>query len=256
MSTFLDDYAGVYDSIYGDKDYAAECSYLGKAFERHAAKPVQTVLDLGCGTGGHAIPLAQSGLTVLGVDRAPKMLDVGRDKAKAAGVDGKTSFHEGDLVTFSAGKEFDAVICLFSVLSYQLEDAGMIAALRNIRRHLKPGGLLICDFWYGPAVEAHPPGDRYKIVRHGEMEIIRLTHPSLDHARHVATIEFRFLMVRDKTLVSDVTEPHVIRYFFPPEIEKFFAEAGLAILDRHPSFRPGQPLTDNDWTAMVVAKPR
>jgi SAM-dependent methyltransferase len=255
MSTFADDYAGVYDSIYGDKDYAAECDYLAKAFSRHATRPVATVLDLGCGTGGHAIPLAQTGLTVAGVDRAPKMLDIARDKAKAAGVEGRTSFHEGDLVTFSEGGQFDAVICLFSVLSYQTEDAGMIAALKNMRRHLKPDGLLICDFWYGPAVQAHPPTDRFKIVTHGDREIIRLTHPTLDQARSVATIKFRFLILRNQALVSDTTEPHVIRYFFQPELEKFFAAADLSIIDRHPSFRPGEPLTSNDWTAMVVARP-
>jgi SAM-dependent methyltransferase len=183
------------------------------------------------------------------------MLEMAREKAKAAGVADRASFHQGDLETFSAGHQFDAVVCLFSVLSYQTRDQGMIASLQNMRAHLQPGGVLICDFWYGPAVQAHSPTDRFKIVEKGDTRILRLSHPTIDPTRNLATIEFHFLQIRGREITSETTESHVIRYFFPHELEAFFAQAGLAIQAIHPSFRPGEPLTAKDWTAMVVAQP-
>ncbi len=92
----------MYDVLYRDKDYVSECAFLHEAFGRHFPGGVKSVLDLGCGTGGHASPLARSGMTVVGVDRAPKMLEVARAKAKSAGVESRTLFQEGDLATFLA----------------------------------------------------------------------------------------------------------------------------------------------------------
>jgi SAM-dependent methyltransferase len=255
MSVFSSAYAGCYDSIYREKDYEAECAFLLEAFKRRSAKPVETILDLGCGTGGHAVPLARSGFNVVGVDRAPKMLEVARAKAQAAGVESRTLFEEGDLATYAAGKEFDAVLCLFSVLSYQTDNLALLNSLLNMKRHLKPDGILICDFWYGPSVLMNPPSDRFKIIEEPGVRIIRLSHPVLDTNANVVTIDYRFLEIQGKEIKAEATETHAIRYFFTPEINFFFAQAGLVVRDYHPSFQPGQPITPNDWTVMVLASP-
>jgi SAM-dependent methyltransferase len=253
MSVFSTAYAGCYDSVYREKDYEAECAFLHEAFSRHSHRRVESVLDLGCGTGGHALPLARSGLTVVGVDRAPRMLEVARTKAKSANLENRTLFHEGDLETYSAGKKFDAVVCLFSVLSYQTDNRALLNSLLNMKRHLNPGGLLICDFWYGPSVLMQPPSDRFKIIEEPGKRIVRLSHPLLDTSRNVVTIDYRFFEIHGSEIKSEATETHVIRYFFIPEINFLFEQAGLAMRDFHPSFQPGQPVTPNDWTVMAVA---
>jgi SAM-dependent methyltransferase len=255
MSAFSTAYAGCYDVLYREKDYESECAFLQEAFACHSSRRVESVLDLGCGTGGHAIPLARSGLTVVGVDRAPRMLEVARDKARAAGVEGRTLFQEGDLETFTAGKKFDAVVCLFAVLSYQTGNQALLDSLLNMKRHLNPGGLLICDFWYGPSVLMQPPSDRFKIIEEPGVRIIRLSHPVLNTSENLVTIEYRLFEIRGSEIKSEATETHAIRYFFTPEINFFFAQAGLVMRDFHPSFRPGQPVTPNDWTVMAVASP-
>jgi predicted TPR repeat methyltransferase len=73
MTPFTENYANQYDRLYRDKDYAAECDFLETLFAQ-AATPVRRILDLGCGTGGHALPLAQRGLHVTGVDLSAGML--------------------------------------------------------------------------------------------------------------------------------------------------------------------------------------
>ena len=63
MSVFQE-YAKFYNDLYRDKDYAAECSFLADVFSTFSAEPVKTILDLGCGTGGHAL-LDVSGFSCL-----------------------------------------------------------------------------------------------------------------------------------------------------------------------------------------------
>src|SRR2546422_852191 len=62
------------------------------------------VLELGCGTGRLAIPLAQAGGAVTGIDRAPSMLSEARRKAEAAGV--SVAWHEADMRAFDLGTRF------------------------------------------------------------------------------------------------------------------------------------------------------
>ena len=80
--TVFGSYAQFYDILYQDKDYEAECDFLEQIFDRYAPGPVRTILDLGCGTGGHTLPLARRGYEVVGVDRSEKMLaEARRDDA-------------------------------------------------------------------------------------------------------------------------------------------------------------------------------
>ena len=80
MSVF-GDYAQFYDSLYQEKDYDIECDFLEKIFTHYAQSPIVSILDLGCGTGGHAIPMAHRGYQVTGVDLSKEMLAQARQKS-------------------------------------------------------------------------------------------------------------------------------------------------------------------------------
>ena len=72
------DYAAAYDALYSDKDYEAETDVLEQLFAQYASGPVHEVLDLGCGTGSHAVSMARRGYAVTGVDFAPEMVSRAR----------------------------------------------------------------------------------------------------------------------------------------------------------------------------------
>ena len=69
MTVFGKTYASAYDAMYAEKDYEGEVDLLEAAFERFGSR-VESVLDLGCGTGNHLAPLARRGYEVAGVDRS------------------------------------------------------------------------------------------------------------------------------------------------------------------------------------------
>ena len=82
-------FARYYDRIYdGIVDYEGDVDFLERAFLRFRRKP-RTILDLGCGTGNHDLPLARRGYEVTGLDRSQAMLVQARKKAIAAGKIGR-----------------------------------------------------------------------------------------------------------------------------------------------------------------------
>jgi len=115
-------YAAYYDPLYQDKDYEAECDFLEQVFVHYARAPIRTILDLGCGTGGHVLPLVQRGYEVIGVDRSEKMLSVAQAKV-ASTLEGSNipTFQRGDIRNLDLGRTFDAVIAMFAVISYQTQ---------------------------------------------------------------------------------------------------------------------------------------
>jgi len=156
---FESDYADTYDIVYRDKDYAREVEAIGHLFERHRTGAIKSVLDLGCGTGRHAILLARSDLDVVGVDQSDAMLDHARKLAQEGKPGNSLTFLKGDVRDFDAGNTFDAALMMFNVLGYMTSNDDLLAALRSVRRHVRDGGLFVFDIWYGPAVAARttPP---------------------------------------------------------------------------------------------------
>src|SRR3989304_6740337 len=78
-------FAQYYDFIYHSLvDYEGDVDFAERIFRRFMGRRVESVLDLGCGTGHHAIPFARLGYDVTGLDLSTQMLAYARRKARAA----------------------------------------------------------------------------------------------------------------------------------------------------------------------------
>lgn len=254
MSTttpFGADYAGHYDLFYAQKDYAAECDFLETLFARFTEAPVRRILDLGCGTGGHAWQLAQRGYTVLGVDRSAAMLEQAQRKAAHANPD-TLSFSQGDVRTVQLNQQFDAVIMMFAVLGYQVSNADLAGTLATVRRHLRPGGLLVADFWYGPAVLRHGPSDRIHEHQVNGMGLLRLAQARMNTLEHRVDVRYRILQIQGQQVTAETEEEHAMRFFFPQELHYMASVAGLHLRHLGPCLALDAPLTDDTWNATAV----
>jgi SAM-dependent methyltransferase len=98
------------------------------------------VLELGCGTGRVAIPMAQSGLEVTGLDAVPGMLAQARRKSEAAGV--PVRWVEADARAFDLGERFRLIFLTGNTFQAFLTNADQEALLRCARAHLLEDGLL------------------------------------------------------------------------------------------------------------------
>jgi SAM-dependent methyltransferase len=225
---FGSDYASAYDHLYRDKDYFEECELIDRLLRTYADATIRSVLDLGCGTGNHAIPLAEKGFSVVGVDRSDAMLQAARKKAAAQQVDRKANFYEGDIRSLQMDHLFDASLMMFAVLGYQLENADVLAALRTARQHMRSGGLFIFDVWYGPAVLRQGPSDRVKSIPTRKGQILRSASGQLDVQRHLCKVSYHLWELEDERLTRETEETHLMRYFFPLELNLFLECCGFA----------------------------
>lgn len=245
-------YSSFYDHLYRDKDYEAEVAFLEQVFIQYGNGPVREVLDIGCGTGNHALSLAQRGYRVTGVDRSDDMLKVARDKARASGL--AVAFHPGDFRDLGLSQTFDAVISMFAVLSYQTRNACVHRALQTARRHLRPGGLFIFDAWSGPAVLVERPAARIKVVNAGEARILRFASPSLDVVAQTVRVNYTLLRLQGREVLDEVQESHEMRFFFPQEMAYFLEQNGFGVLKMCPFMALDRELTERDWNMTVIAK--
>jgi SAM-dependent methyltransferase len=115
----------------------------GEEFVRRVDIPAGSrVLDLACGTGNLAIPLARAGYIVTGLDIAPNLLEQARERAKAEGL--TATFDEGDAEQLPyPDSSFDAVVSMFGAMFAPRPE--LVAA--EMARVLRPGGLLAMANW-------------------------------------------------------------------------------------------------------------
>ncbi|MFC2098105.1 class I SAM-dependent methyltransferase [Bacteroidota bacterium] len=111
-----------------------------------ALEPGDTVLDVGCGTGRHSIPLALHGIRMTGIDLSEGMLAQARQYAERENAD--LELLQADATKFSFPEPFDHAICLCEGALGLLgsdDDAGKrdLLVLRNISESLRPGGKLL-----------------------------------------------------------------------------------------------------------------
>ena len=252
---FNPEYANIYDCIYKEKDYRAECDVVEHFIASDGLQPTTSILDLGCGTGNHAICLAQRGYHITGVDKSEAMLVHAENKRAAIELQsGRLDFKQGDIRCLQLNRTFDTVIMMFAVLGYQETNTDIIRSLQTVYRHINPRGLFLCDFWYGPAVLHLRPENRHLILATGDEQIERLAYPQLNIEKQLCTVAYHVQHWKNKQIMRENQESHIIRYFFPNEIESLFNQAGFSLLcltafpniDREPD--------DHTWNVLAVAQ--
>jgi ubiquinone/menaquinone biosynthesis C-methylase UbiE len=253
MSVFQSLYANQYDTLYTGKDYASECDLIEAAARKFDCNPT-TILDIGCGTGSHVMELAKRGYRCTGVDRSVDMLAIAAEKSEKANLTNSPLWLNGDAVDFKADGSFDMATMMFAVLSYLTANDDLLKALTNIRQHLKPGALFMCDFWYGPAVLAVKPSDRVRVLETSTGQTIRAASTSLDSFSQTGDVSFRLWQIENDQFKGETQETHKMRYLFPQEFRMMLALSGFESLSMSEFPSLDRPLTDDSWNALSIAR--
>lgn len=101
------------------------------------------LLDLGCGPGRYAVPLAHRGFGVTGVDRSPLLLEKAREYAESKDVE--VEWIEEDMRRFTRPESFDLAISMTTSFGFLDDPADNLAVARNVHASLVPGGALLLD---------------------------------------------------------------------------------------------------------------
>lgn len=248
---FNEEYASAYDVMYADKNNAAECDAISNLIKRFSKGKVSKILDLGCGTGRHAVEFAACGFDVTGVDFSEAMLNRARLRPRTGS--GAVDFLQGDARTYRSATPFDAVLMNFNVLGYMNSNDDFTAALTTARTNLRKGGIFVADFWYGPAVVIDPPGERMREIVAGETKFLRYSRGIHEQNHQRIRISIRVIELKGPQVRADTEEVHVMRYFFPLELDLALRSHGfdVAALTAYPDIdRPANP---REWLASFAA---
>jgi SAM-dependent methyltransferase len=105
-------------------------------------------LELGCGTGRIAIPMAMSGVDVTGLDNSPAMLELCAEKlACVAPVKGRLRLAEADMRAFRLRRKFGLIVMPYRAFMHCLTPDEQLACLHCVREHLAEGGECILNVW-------------------------------------------------------------------------------------------------------------
>src|SRR3989454_5476290 len=249
-------FARYYDLIYhGLVNYEGDVDFLENVFRRFHIDP-KTVLDLGCGTGNHDLPLARRGYRVTGIDRSSEMLSLARKKG--ATLRPRPRFVRADMRSFQLGERFDVAVCMFGAFGYLLTQRDALQSLRSIRAHLEPKGVFVFEFWHGPAARPSPFQTWTHIAKKG-IEIVRLDEARFDPRTGRLPVTFQFFVFGGGRVLDRFDELHTIQTYKVRGIRDLLRRGGFDLLGTYAAtnLKKGfRPVTPNTFRIMAGARPR
>jgi ubiquinone/menaquinone biosynthesis C-methylase UbiE len=160
-------FSDFYLRLHATGERAGEAEDQALAAVRLAACPDGgDVLDVACGFGRHAVPLARAGYRVVGVDRSEPLLAEARRRADVGA--GPELIRADYRALPLPGGRFDAALNLFSSLGY-LGDEEDVDVLREIHRVLRPGGRLVVETMHRDALVSGWRDQDWRLLGEGRL---------------------------------------------------------------------------------------
>ncbi|MFF3504698.1 class I SAM-dependent DNA methyltransferase [Streptomyces sp. NPDC003247] len=196
-------------------------------------------LEFAVGTGRVAVPLAERGVPVTGIELSQPMVERLRAKADEATV----PVVVGDMATTVVPGRYTLVYLVYNTISNLLTQAEQVECFRNAARHLTPGGRFVIELWV-PEPQKTPHG-RSVTVWTTDPDYIGLDTYDLVR-QQVVSHHFRFGSTREARLVRS---PH--RYIWPAELDLMAQLAGFELETRHADWT-GAEFTDESRSHVSV----
>ncbi|MGD9612430.1 MAG: class I SAM-dependent methyltransferase [Kiritimatiellia bacterium] len=241
-------YARKYDEECFTQGTLGECDFIEREIGGDRSR---RILDVGCGTGRHAVELAARGYAVVGVDLSEAQLARARAKAAARGI--AVDFRPGDARALPFAAEFDLAIMLCEGGFPLMETDEMnFQILQSAARALKPGGLLIFTTLNG----LFP-------LFHSVKDFLNAAAQPGQAATHGNTFDLMTFRDRNVVAIEDDSGQQMElacneRYYVPSEISWLLKTAGFAAPEifgaKLGAYSRNDPLTADDYEMLVVAR--
>jgi SAM-dependent methyltransferase len=215
-------YLRMYETILTPERTAQEVAGVMTMLElRRGAR----ILDLCCGQGRHAVPLAGAGYRMTGLDRSSYLLAQAQRAAGEAGIE--VHWVRGDMRWLPWREQFDACVNLFTAFGYFEDDAENEQVLRQVYNVLKPGGTFLLDVSNRDyhLLRLWPNGWR----RHGRAVILEDTDFDPITCRFTMTFTWA-----EGAKWESLT--HSVRHYTAPELAGMLKRAGLTPVAFHGDF--------------------
>lgn len=229
-------------------------------FYLDACEGACTVLELGVGYGRLAIPLAEAGHEVTGIDIDRELLAAARARRSEASpeVQRRLDLCEGDMTALDLGRCFDRVLIPYSGLHCLLDDEALRRCLSGVAKHLAPGGRLVLDTYLADDLHHDPEA----VEGESEPELLveievegrgYVVEEQVRWAREAQRLDTTYRAIPDDgTALVDQRIPQ--RYLLLEQLEQALREAGMGCVAAYGDFTRS-PLTATSDHRVVIAQP-
>lgn len=199
-------------------------------------------LEFAIGTGRIALPLAQRGVRVHGIDISEAMVE--RLRAKPGGEAIEVTI--GDVATTTLGGSFSLVYLVFDTIGNLRTQEAQVACFRNASAHLEPGGRFVIEVGV-PDLQRLPPGETFRVFHASE------THWGIDEydVADQGLISHHFSVGPDG--IGRTSFP--FRYVWPSELDLMAQLAGMTLRERWGGWKREPFTSDSDKHVSVWEKP-
>lgn len=201
-------------------------------------------LEFAIGTGRVAIPLAERGVPVTGIELSRPMVDQLRTKADESTI----PVIVGDMATATAPGTYTLVYLVYNAISNLLTQAEQVACFRNAARHLTPGGRFVIELWV-PELRKLPPGQPGVVLGADPGYVGLDTYDVL--RQQVVSHHFWFDEGRQWRMFRS---PH--RYIWPAELDLMAQLAGFELESRHADWQGAEFAAESSSHVSVYRLPR
>ena len=234
-----------YDSFYtSKKSYQQESQNLLSIFKSNGLLLGDRILDVGCGTGEHALRIAREGYFVKGIDISPYMIQRAREKSQNV-----------QSVNFSCQslqeeqEKYAHIYSLFNVINCLPHKAALKTFIHAASRVLNQRGTFVFDCWHAEAIVANPPLHLRDTIELPTEVVNREVVPNFDPTTLHCTLNYHYsFATKTETVV------HHLTFFTESTIAAILAECDMKILNILGSINPQKPLTSTDRMSTYIVQ--
>jgi len=210
------------------------------------------ILDLGCGTGRLAIPLAQAGHVVWGVDASDEMLAQFEKKMEQLPPDVLSRLHveKEDLTRLEIPEKFSLAILPYHTFQYLTSKEDQAECLQRIYDQLKPDSLLVLDVFRPPEQldeswkEDFFPAKEFHDPETGRRVVVKDRRRRIDTDRQIIYPEMVFQITHPGGRKEEVVEPLELAYFYEDQLRDLLELHGFSVLEEWGDY-DGTPMGEN-----------
>lgn len=233
-------FASVYDIFMEQVGYDQWMNHIHAIWEKFGLQP-KTVIDLGCGTGSIALPLAKEGYDVIGVDLSPEMLTEADHKAMEEGV--SVRFACQDMTELELGEEADCILSLCDSMNYLTEDGQLEDAFKSIAQHMKQESLFLFDL-----------NTEYKfkevlgqnVFGSAEEHAAYIWENDYDDEEKINEYYVSFFIENEDGFYERIEEFHYERAYSMEEIEEGLQAAGMELVEVYDGYSFDAPRAESE----------
>jgi SAM-dependent methyltransferase len=190
------------------------------------------VLELACGTGQLAVPIAEAGVPIVGLDLSEPMVNAAKKRAASANV--SVEFAQGDMRKFDLGRYFALIFIARNSLLHLHSNEDILAAFAMVRRHLAPGGIFAFDIFNSNIQGlARTGGQRFAVMQVETEAFGKLSVEETHNYDNATQVNHALWYISTPEKRDAWVLPLALRSIFPQELLLLLAAGGFQLISRY-----------------------